>query len=155
MKKLFTLFVSVLLTCTLTAVAQTEQDFTDRIVNPSFETGDITGWKKCDKGGDHDVRSNGDATYTVSNCDGAYLFNSWYSSNGHLYPAPDQWVEQTVSNLPAGEYRLMALVTSDNGKTPVELYANDASIGCIPEVKTKFVELELPVFIEQIGRAHV
>ena len=51
-------------------------DFTQVIVNPSFETGDLTGWTAA-KGDDTGVKENSNATYTIDIVDGAFVFNTW------------------------------------------------------------------------------
>ena len=97
-------------------------DMTGLIINPSFETGDLTGWT-LPKGGSEDTgvkannyvnkNNNNEKTYYTEGCDGKYLFNIWWW--GHP-------ITQTVKGLPNGRYRLDALVASD-GAT-VYLIAN-------------------------------
>lgn len=84
--------------------------FTDAIINPSFETGDATGWTYY-QGNDTGVKPNSNSTYTVNNADGNYLFNTWTWGSASFY------IQQTVTSLPAGKYTLSALVASDNGNT--------------------------------------
>ncbi len=74
------------------------------IVNPSFETGDLTGWE-VKAGSDTGVKKNSDATYTMEGCNGDYLFNTWGGSG--LY------ISQVVKGLPAGTYSLHAVVATD------------------------------------------
>ncbi len=80
-------------------------DATFMLVNPSFETGDLTGWE-ANKANDTGVRPNTDGTYTMAGCDGDYLFNTWYGTG--IY------VQQTVKELPAGTYALSVVVASDD-----------------------------------------
>jgi hypothetical protein len=79
------------------------------IENPSFETGDFTGWTyNTAASGDTKVASNADG-YIVENADGSYVFNTWNSS------AVDFYVTQTIDDLKPGTYELTALVASDMG----------------------------------------
>lgn len=85
-------------------------DFTKRIVNNSFETGNLNGWTwNTNASGDTGAKANSNATYTVNNADGSYVFNTW---NGSL-PEGGFWLSQTIKNLPAGTYKLEALLASD------------------------------------------
>ena len=89
-------------------------DFTVRIKNNSFETGTIEGWTyNYAATGDTGVKPNDNATYTIENADGAYVFNTWHSS----LPTDGFWVSQTVKGLPAGTYKLEALLASNAGNT--------------------------------------
>lgn len=74
------------------------------IVNPSFETGDFTGWD-VKAGNDTGVKKNSNADYTMEGCNGDYLFNTWGGSG--LY------ISQVVKGLPAGTYSLHAVVATD------------------------------------------
>ncbi|MCH5174437.1 MAG: hypothetical protein J1F40_00945 [Prevotellaceae bacterium] len=88
-----------------------EMDMTSYIVNPSFETGNMTGWS-LPYGGSQDigvkeneyVNDNNEKTYYTSGCDGDYLFNTWWKG------VP---ITQTIKGLPNGRYRLDAFVASD------------------------------------------
>jgi len=86
------------------ANAQESLDITDLyLINPSFESGNTNGWTV---GGSSDTgaRSTTDATYSMSNSHGNYLFNTWWQG------IP---ITQTISNLPAGKYTLSSVVASD------------------------------------------
>jgi len=78
-------------------------DMTSRITNPSFETGDLTGWQ-VGSSSDTGVKPNSNATYTTQGCDGDYLFNTWWQG------VP---ITQTITDLPNGLYELKALMTND------------------------------------------
>ena len=80
-------------------------DYTGYITNPSFETGDLTGWTVASSS-DTGVRSTTKDTYVMSNSHGDYLFNTWWKGNP---------ITQTTQVLPAGTYTLSAVVASDNG----------------------------------------
>ena len=73
------------------------------IVNPSFETGDFTGWDVM-VGKDTGVKKNS-GDYAMEGCNGDYLFNTWGGSG--LY------ISQVVKGLPAGIYSLHAVVATD------------------------------------------
>ena len=75
------------------------------IVNPSFETGDFTGWDVM-VGKDTGVKKNS-GDYAMEGCDGDYLFNTWTSGGSGLY------ISQVVKGLPAGIYSLHAVVATD------------------------------------------
>lgn len=93
----------------MAAIVEAEgTDYTSAILNPSFETGDLTGWS-AESRNDTGVKANSNSTYTTSNVDGDYLFNSWGGS-------AENNVYQTIPNLPAGTYALSALVAGFNGE---------------------------------------
>ena len=81
-------------------------DVTGAIINPSFETGDLTGWS-VGGGQDVGVYPNSNGTYTTNGCDGIYLFNSWDGDEGH-----GSHVKQTVKGIPNGLYELKASLAS-------------------------------------------
>ena len=82
-------------------------DITGAIINPSFETGDLTGWATAGGGWDVGVQPNSNATFTTNGCDGAYLFNSYGGDNDHT-----AHIEQTITGIPNGLYELKVDVTS-------------------------------------------
>ena len=83
---------------------------TTSIVNPSFETGDETGWTLIGKDpeGNDEFKVHGD--YYMSNRDGNYLMNvyQWWT--------PYLGVSQTISGLPSGTYELSAVIASWSGR---------------------------------------
>lgn len=93
-------------------------DYTSAIINPSFETGDMTGWS-AESRTDTKVWPNSNVTYTTSGVDGSYLFNSWGGT-------AENNVYQTIKNLPAGTYTLSALLAGFNGEELV-LAANETT----------------------------
>ena len=94
-------------------------DMTAAITNPSFEAEDgLSGWTYY-KGSDTQAADNSNATYTIENADGAKVFNTW---NGSA-PEGGFYVSQVINALPAGTYKLTALVASDLG--------NSISVGAI------------------------
>ncbi|MBO5678764.1 MAG: RICIN domain-containing protein [Bacteroidaceae bacterium] len=82
-------------------------DVSALIINPSFETGDLTGWTTAGGGSDVNVYPNSNGTYTTSGCDEDYLFNSYGGDNGHT-----AHVKQTIKGIPNGLYELKVKVTS-------------------------------------------
>lgn len=99
-------------------------DMTSRISNPSFETDDdghfgATGWT-LEEGASNDtkVHLNSNATYTMTKVDGAKLFNTWNGDNRGYY------ISQTLNNIPAGVYKLTAVMAAHEGQT-LQLIAND------------------------------
>ena len=92
-------------------------NMTGAIVNPSFELGNANGWTYA-ASQDHGAKENGDATYTMSNNDGKYVFNIWPTGNA---------ISQTIEGLPNGTYKLQAVIATDGGKK-VQLNANDKNV---------------------------
>ena len=85
-------------------------DVTTAILNPDFETGDTTGWTYNTLAtGDTGVKENSNDTYHIENASGAYVFNTW---NGSV-PDGGFYVSQVLPGLPAGKYKLEALLASD------------------------------------------
>lgn len=87
------------------AKAQTTvgSDWTLAIVNPSFETGNTTGWTYTESN-DHGAKQNSNPTYTMKGCDGNYLFNIWSTGNE---------ISQTVTGLKPGKYNVTAIMATD------------------------------------------
>lgn len=92
-------------------------NMTGAIVNPSFELGNANGWTYA-VSQDHGAKENGNATYTMSNNDGKYVFNIWPTGNA---------ISQTIEGLPNGTYKLQAVIATDGGKK-VQLNANDKNV---------------------------
>ncbi len=84
-------------------------DMTLAIVNPDFETGDITGWTTTNSN-DTGAKSTTNNTYKMTNSSGAYLFNTW------LVGTP---ITQTVTGLQPGKYTVKAIMATDASKTLV------------------------------------
>lgn len=115
-----------------TANAVEGADMTYTIVNPSFETGTTKGWS-YETSNDHGAKENSNGTYTMTNCDGKYLFNIWSSGNQ---------ISQTIEDLPNGTYKMTAVVATDGGHK-VQLNANGKSIQIDATDKGVGVESEL------------
>ena len=94
-------------------------DFTQRIVNSDFETGDLTGWT-YNRGLDTKAADNSDGTYTVDIAEG-YVFNTW--SNAAV-EGDALYIEQNLGKMPVGTYELKAIIASHKGHT-INLWAND------------------------------
>ena len=112
-------------------------DMTWAIENPSFETGNYTGWTVTaiwDTGAF--PQENG--TYAIAGTDGRYMFNIWDAGNGNP-------ITQTVTGIPNGTYKLTAMVATDADKsvtltgngtsTTIAASTNGASSGVFPEVE--------------------
>ena len=120
-------------------------DFTKVIINPSFETGDLTAWN-ANLANDTGVKPNSNGTYTAEPIDGAYLFNTWGGDAA-------KYVKQTIQGLPEGFYTVTALVASDADNV-ITLYAGSAQQGVVasPDGKGVFVEGTTPkVYVEANG----
>ncbi len=95
-------------------------DATWLITNPSFETGDETGWTLIgkDPNGNDEFKTR---DYGMSGKDGTYLMNAYQ------WWAPSLEVRQMVENVPSGEYELTAVVCTWENRT-VTLAANEKSV---------------------------
>lgn len=126
-------------------------DITGAIINPSFETGDVTGWTIAGGGGDVGVKLNSNGTYTAEGCDGDYLFNSYGGDDGHT-----AYVRQTIKGIPNGLYELKAKVTSfgiigDNKTHDYHIYLTGNSYHtsvAADQGKTVFKEATLYFLVE-------
>ncbi len=99
-------------------------DFTVRVVNNSFETGDTSGWTYNTRAtGDTGARDNSNATYIVENADGAYVFNTW---NGSAIEG-GFWLEQEIAGLPEGTYQLDAILAANLGSVITLSAANGSA----------------------------
>lgn len=92
---------------------RTETDMTWMIDNPSFETGDWTGWTTV-FGWDTQVLHVTHQNATTL-ADGQYIVNTWNDNGDANNSGVNAPVHQTLTNLPNGRYRLTADVTSDGG----------------------------------------
>ena len=92
------------------ATANNPIDATWLITNPTFETGDETGWTLVDKdpNGNDEFKAR---DYGMSGKDGNYLMNAWQ------WWASNLSVTQTVSNVPSGIYVLSGMVATWEGRT--------------------------------------
>jgi hypothetical protein len=127
-------------------------DVTYLIMNPSFETGTLDGWiaGKPSQGGDVGVKKS-EGQYETSGTDGEYIFNTWSVSDSYIYGSPEQYVQQTISNLRPGEYHLLALASSNTyqgANAPVELYGNNYVSSFVPQSKSTFKQTyEVTIFL--------
>lgn len=121
--RLFRIERSVLLslyTQKLSAASASDMvDMTWKVVNPSFETGDETGWTLIgkDPNGNDEFKTR---DYGMTGRDGNYLMNAyqwWASSLG---------VSQRVTDLPSGVYELSGVVATWSGRT-VTFEGNEVS----------------------------
>ena len=99
------------------------KEITQVITNNSFETGDLTGWTVAKGTADTGSKDNSNATYTVNNADGSYVFNTWNGSpvEGGFFVAQD--IEDF--DLPSGTYELTCLVASDAGNVQEVIVNNE------------------------------
>lgn len=89
------------------ALGNGDGNVTSLITNPSFETGDLTGWTIDGNGTDVNVYPNSNGTYTTNGCDGSYLFNSYGGDDAHT-----AYLKQTIKGIPNGLYELKAMLAS-------------------------------------------
>lgn len=133
-------------------------DMTWTITNPSFETGDYTGWSTT-VAWDTGVKPQENGTYTIAGTDGRYLFNTWNDASGATNSGVNAAIKQTISGIPNGTYRLSAMVATDAGKsvilkcngksTTIAASSNGASSGVFPQVTCEVTDGALA--IEVVG----
>jgi DUF1680 family protein len=107
MEKITIFLIAFMISLFVHVNAQTS--YTNRITNPSFETGNLTGWTFTGTTGYVwvGVNTDGDATK-----DGSYIAGTWNATIG------DVELSQSLSGLPNGNYRLTAdLMGSSNATT--------------------------------------
>ena len=92
----------------LTATAGNPVDATWMIINPSFETGDTTGWRLQYKDADNNEFNTRD--YGMTGKEGGYLMNVYQWWNDHS-------VSQIVENVPSGNYTLSGVLCSWEDRT--------------------------------------
>lgn len=109
--------------------------------NNSFEYGYLAEWtvSDIDNGG---VKPNSNADYTTTGVDGSYLY--YINDNS---TSTTKYIKRTISGLPAGHYRLTALIASDAGNS-VTLYAGDntATVTASPMGASEFAPGATNVF---------
>lgn len=111
MKNIF--FILIIICSLVELKAQT--NYTNLITNPSFETGNSTGWTWTGSTGYTWIGPNTDGDATK---DGSYINGLWNSSIG------DAECSQTITGIPTGFYKITALVTiSTNRLTNQRLFA--------------------------------
>lgn len=133
-------------------------DMTWAITNPSFETGDYTGWSTT-VAWDTGVKPQENGIYTIAGTDGRYLFNTWNDAADATNSGVNAPIKQTITGIPNGTYELSAMVATDadksvmlkgNGATAtIAASANGASSGVFPQVTCEVTDGSLA--IEVVG----
>lgn len=133
-------------------------DMTWAITNPSFETGDYTGWSTT-VAWDTGVKPQENGTYTIAGTDGRYLFNTWNDAADATNSGVNAPIKQTITGIPNGTYELSAMVATDAGKSvmlkgngvtaTIAASANGASSGVFPQVTCEVTDGSLA--IEVVG----
>lgn len=127
-------------------------DATWFIVNPSFETGDETGWalngklpNKDDEGNESENVEFRTREYGMSNKAGNYLMNAfqWWSSSLS--------VSQTVADIPSGEYELSGVVATWENRT-VTFSGNENTITTNGQGDGTGIRVTTPVTIGTDGK---
>jgi len=125
-------------------------DITSRLTNADFATKSMTGWT-INNGG---WKINKSASYTSSNGNTVNLFGeAWTSSGGKLSNGD---VSQTLSNLPAGKYRVTADINAcQQGNASLlvsglKLYCNTDSVACATG-NGVFSEYNVETTIQDLG----
>lgn len=123
----------------------TQINATWRITNPSFETGDETGWILNGKTDDDTEFKVCD--YGMTNKSGTYLMNAyaWWKSLS---------VSQTVSDIPSGRYKLSAVVAAWEGHE-VTFSGNDTSINTTGQGDGTGIPVSMDVTIGKKGELKI
>lgn len=105
---LMTLYTAAKREVLLSATPASPADATWLITNPSFETGDATGWTLQYKEANNNEFNTRD--YGMTNREGGYLMNVYQKWNDHS-------VSQVVENVPSGNYTLSAVLCTWEDRT--------------------------------------
>ncbi len=124
-------------------------DVTAVIVNPSFESGNTTGWTIKTPTQDTGVYPNSNNTYTTSGINGTYLFNTWDGDPN----SSASYIKQEIMGLKNGLYKLDAKVTSHAGRT-IYLTGNNAHAGVVAGNNGTFNDATL-LFLVEDGQATI
>lgn len=133
----------------LGASEESPVDATWLITNPSFETGDLTGWTTYCSAGDYQgdgsdpeiaVRSD----YTMTGKQGDWLFNAYHWWSGSLS------VSQVVENVPSGVYELSAVVCTWDGRE-VYLSGNGEKVTATGVNDATGIPVSVPVVVGEDG----
>ncbi len=133
----------------LGASEESPVDATWLITNPSFETGDLTGWTTYCSAGDY----QGDGTdleiavrsdYTMTGKQGDWLFNAYHWWSGALS------VSQVVENVPSGVYELSAVVCTWDGRE-VYLSGNGEKVTATGVNDATGIPVSVPVVVGEDG----
>jgi len=92
------------------------------MTNPSFETGDLTGWKVTTSGSDTGLQSTTNTKYAMEKSDGAWLFNTWSGSKTTLDISHEQ-----ITDLPRGKYTVKGIFGGYADASTIDLTANDVT----------------------------
>lgn len=126
----------------LTATSENPVDATWLITNPSFETGDETGWTLNNKeNGNNEFKTR---DYGMSNKDGLFLMN------GYQWWAPALNVSQTV-DVPRGTYTLSGIMATWTGRE-VTLSGNAVSQTATGQGDGTGITLSLDVTVDMAGK---
>ena len=101
-------------------VTDTEIDMTDRIVNPSFETGNIKGWNH--DGAGVTAKESASLNYRGVGADGRYLAYAYDDAT-----LQGVGIYQTIEGLTPGNYYMTVKVGTDPGEK-VTVFANEVEV---------------------------
>ena len=127
------------------ATPNAEFDMTFLITNPSFETGDMTGWTlgySADTGAKHNS-----GNYATGNTHGNYLFNTWWQG---------VYLSQEIGEVPNGVYTLtVALAGGDDGNdATVYVVANNEKVGTNLVAREAFKDVTVEFMVVD-GKIHI
>lgn len=133
----------------LGASEESPVDATWLITNPSFETGDLTGWTTfCDatdyQGDGTDLEIAVRSDYTMTGKQGDWLFNAYHWWSGALS------ISQVVQNVPSGVYELSAVVCTWDGRE-VYLSGNGEKVTATGKGDATGIPVSVPVVVGEDG----
>ncbi len=147
MRNLRVLFFTVIL-CLCTHVINAQDVTSTYITNPSFETGDNTGWTITGADGYAWTGPNTDGDATK---DGSYISGVWNSTIGDV-----EW-SQTIADLPNGFYNVACVMTVTHNAglrlSTQRLYANNKSVLYAAEGNYPVVNIDLLKQTENVAFA--
>ena len=120
-------------------------DATWLVVNPSFETGDMTGWTFSAYNTDEGLDELKVCDYGLTLKEGGYVLN------GYQWWCPTLSASQTVTGVPCGEYELSAVLCTWEGRE-VTLSANGASVTKTGVNDATGLAVTIPVMVGSDGQ---
>ena len=129
------------------ATADEPLNITEVIINPDFETGNMTGWTVERSDGDSGAKSTENATYAMTNSSGSFLYNTWNGGTTGYYCNQDIY-------LPAGCYVLTCVVSTDPDKVVIA-HAGEVKVETTCAGKEEGIEVSIAFQQEEEGFVNI